>query len=458
MGFLDCNNDVLLLILGWLARDDLRAICLAHPRLYELAHPILYSSISFIWQKRSYRPRPRRHPIAPLVRTILVRPELAFHIRAIACDGRDFTDSAAEQGKAPKIIVSEPEVEEAVSFVARCQVPYRDTWIAELRSGTMDAYLAVLLSQLPRLGRLHLGPDFFIESNLIALVVRSILWDSSPNQTWPTNLEHLHAVSLERRVNRHSDWGIRNTANVLPFFYLTSLKSLSVWVDDPVTFAWPTATPPCASNLVSLRLNDIREAHLGHLLSVTPRLRSLHWTWMFHPDHEDQFNSPVVDLDLIMSALAHTKSTLTELTIQAFRGYALRVDDRVPLRTRGSMRALVGFAQLKKLTIPLVLLTGFLLPVRTNVGKCLPSNLEELTLMKDLFLDFHEEWDEVGYLRALQPWLENIKASTPHLWNLCLSVEYTPDSELGSEVAALRERLRELARAAGIELNAWNWN
>lgn len=310
----------------------------------------------------------------------------------------------------------------------------------------MDAYLAVLLLQLPRLEWLRLGADFFLESNLIALVLRSVLFD----RLWTTSLQRLRTVSLERIVSRHSDFGVRNTENALPWFYLPSLRSLSVSIDDPVTFSWPTTTPPSASGLVSLKLDEIREAHLGRLLSVAPHLRSLVWVWDFAPDFEDQTNTPIVDLDLIMSTLAQTKATLTDLTIRAFCGPANRVSLPLRLRVQGSLRALAGFDGLKHVTISLAFITGFSLPATESIEKCLPRNLESLTLTDDLYydVDMDDQWDEVGYTRALLPWLANVEATTPRFQKLCLLSGYT-ENEI--ETKDVRTEIRQLASQAGID-------
>ena len=75
----------------------------------------------------------------------------------------------------------------------------------------------------------------------------------------------------------------------------------------------------------------MRESHLGQLLVTLPRLRSLHWTWCFDPDVEDQFNSPVINLDQLMPALAYVKETLTELIMPAVCYYANSAATPFPL-------------------------------------------------------------------------------------------------------------------------------
>ena len=229
----------------------------------------------------------------------------------------------------------------------KTHLSYSGTWIEELRQGTLDAYLAILISQLPHLQRLHLGPCFSIEVDLTSLILRSILCGSRSDSRIPgvhTTLHQLYAVTFDRFSSCYDNRAIRNTANVLPFFYLPSLKKMPITIHDPLVpiFPWPTTQPPSSPSLTSLRVVSMRESHLGQLLVTLPRLRSLHWTWCFDPDVEDQFNSPVINLDQLMPALAYVKETLTELIMPAVCSYANRVARPFPLHVQGSIRSTRG--------------------------------------------------------------------------------------------------------------------
>jgi hypothetical protein len=356
------------------------------------------------------------------------------------------------------LVAREPDLLEAISFVERTGLSYRSTWSEELRGGTRDAYLAVLISQLPCLQHLHLDCGFFIENDLKALVLRSILCDSHSDSSIngiPATLNQLHTVTLKGE-NYRRDRSIRNTANALPFFYLPSLRKMSLFIEDPLvpTLPWPTAEPPSASSLTSLKVVSMRESHLGQLLAALPQLRSLSWKWIFDPDFEDQFNSPIINLDQLMPALAYVRETLTELTIVATCYNANRVATPFPLQVQGSARALAGFDRLTKLVVPLAFFTGFPVPTRgERLADCLPRSLEELTLADDLYIDTdrNEEWDEPAYIRSIVTWLAGGRASAPRLRNLCLVLMYE-DGEVSFEWLGVRNEIRELGRQMGIDV------
>jgi hypothetical protein len=360
--------------------------------------------------------------------------------------------------------VPEDDVRLAVEFVRQTDLPYRDAWMEGLREGKLDAYLAILLLQLPHLRRLHFEELSFMESHLIGQVARTVLCRSHSDPRTPavsTSLDQLEIVHLDSSLvtpgsQRSKPKTIqipRNTANVLAFFYAPSLKEITITIDNPLgpVLPWPT-DPPLALGLTSLRLGHLREPYLGPLLSIAPRLRSLHWEWGFEVDAEDHANTPVVDLDLLMPALAPLKDTLTELSIvaQCFHSYD---DPAFPLRVQGSAKSLAGFHQLKKLFIPLAFLTGFTLPVRESLASYLPANLEDLTLTDELFLVVDEKnWDaqEACRTSAIRAWLADVKASTPRLRKLLLVLEFK-DSEISSDALDIRNQIRKLACREGIE-------
>lgn len=444
---------MLRLILDCLSQHDLCRVCLAHPQLRHLAEPPLYSKLELYYDQEKYS---THHPITSLIRTILRRPDLGPRVRSLSCS----RGKCAKDTKSLRIPVRETDLEEALSFVEKTGLAYRDTWKKKLRQGALDAFLAVLLTQLSRLRSLYLGHAFSCKADLVTLVLRGMLFESHPERPIPgissTTLHQLQTVSIHRFIE-----SAQNAESVLPFFYLPSIQSISAAIPNaPISaFPWPTPQPPSAPTLRVLYLSYLREAHLGPLLAAAPRLHTLHWQWRFDPDVAvDASNSPTADLDLIMSALTPLRDTLTELRITAFCAYSTQAFIPLPLRVRGSMAPLLThFHQLRTLSLPLVFLTGFELPVRARaLAACLPRAIEELTLTDDLYVDVdtEEPWDATGHAAAVRDWLAlaaDVRASAPRLRRLRLLMR-GENGEVCAEERVVRGEIRELARAAGIEL------
>ncbi|KAB8228860.1 uncharacterized protein BDW43DRAFT_315499 [Aspergillus alliaceus] len=183
----------------------------------------------------------------------------------------------------------------------------------------MDAFVTLLLSQLPRLRRLYLGQNFFRECPLMGMMLRSALCEETQDSHLPsfTHLQDVSAVppGLGLKFRRYTN--VRNTADVLPLFYLPSVEQIWAFVDTPVTFIWPGRYPPDPSRFASLDVTMLREGHLGQMLSVTRGLRKLQWDWYYRPDLEDRFVTDIIDLDQIAADLSHVQETLADLTITA---------------------------------------------------------------------------------------------------------------------------------------------
>ena len=469
MNFLDLNVDVKRLILDHLSQPDLLRICLTHPQLHQLARPVLYSSVEL---PSGFGPN-ASHPITSLLRTILSQPEVARHIRRLSfISNHTHTTNGVwtrNVEKAPKFPVSPSDLEAAAQFVKECEVPYRDSWIDALQTATMDAYLAVLLVNLPSVDYLRIEPTLLIETEFVGRVLKSSLCDMPPSLVLPAG----HPASLQ--VLRHlslyrSDYSpIPNTPNILPVFYLPSVKKMTIHVDDPADeFRWPTSTSPQAFGLESLEVEGLHEAHLRNLLSATPSLRSLTWTREYSVESVYSAGplvpGPIISLHTLRTSLAVVKDTLTKLEIRA-RDHS--VGDRLTDRNRstnlsfsGPLRSLclAEFEHLKVLEVPSEFIMGF--PASSALEDNLPPNIEDLTISMEASWSFWHEWDfdslsESPYIQGILKWLPGAKHHTPNIRKFSyldhssgyLGYDETDDQDH----LAAKQQIQEVASSAGIE-------
>ena len=165
---LDCPVDILQAVFQSCSPRDLYAVCLVCKASSELAEPLLYSQIHWTWLS-SQTPQ-----ITLLLRSILLKPQLAVHIQSLVLDGDTF-HSTENAGRPPKISVGGTELDESIAFVKKVNVPYGGLWIQEPRTGKMDAFVAVLLSQLSSLKCLRMSPNFAKNSQIVGIMLRSAL-------------------------------------------------------------------------------------------------------------------------------------------------------------------------------------------------------------------------------------------------------------------------------------------
>ncbi|KAJ5758325.1 uncharacterized protein N7511_007019 [Penicillium nucicola] len=443
-------TEILRLIFASLSNGDLAAVCLTHRDLRSPAEPFLYAHIQWTWSD-SQRP-----PIAQFLRSIVQRPELASYVYDVVLNGDSLDGGIHDSGNEnPKIPVTSVVLDELVGFIARINVPYAEEWIQELHAGSMDAFTTLLISQLLNLKRLFLDKNYNRETRLRGMMLRSALCEESTN-SYLSSYRYLEDVSAEFPclpfdIRQKTD--TRNTRDILPLFYLPSVKRIRALVDNPATFAWTGKNPPNPWGLISLDLTMLRERHLGQVLSVTPRLQKLIWDWYYRPDLRDDSVTDIIDLDQIATGLSHVQETLTDLTITAgSNGYKADIEEP-ELQFSGSFKVFSELYTLKRLEVPIPFLLGFFPSIsKANfLAVALPKSLIWLTLTDGLCMQEQWEWEwKTDYLlEVIRSWLQNWKRYTPNLQGFCL---------LGSVMKArdwkpdMIQGLRDLGAQSGIEV------
>jgi hypothetical protein len=447
---LSTPTEILRIIFASLSHRDIAAVCLTHRDLRSLAEPFLYAHIQWTWSDSQHP------PIAPFLRSIVQRPELATYVHDVALNGDSFDKGVDDPGnESPKIPVTERVVNELVELVVRINVPYAGEWIQKLRAGSMDAFTTLFISQLHNLKRLYLDKNYNRETRLRGMMLRSALCEESTNSHLSSfaYLEDVSADSACLHYNVRRKTQTRNTQDILPLFYLPSVKRIRALVDNPAIFAWTGKNPPNSRSLTTLDLTMLRERHLGQVLSVTPRLQKLEWDWNYRWDLADDSVTDIIDLNQIAMGLSHVKETLTDLTITAgSERYKAELEDP-EVQFSGSFNVFGGLDNLKRLQVPIPFLLGFSPSASkaNNWAVGLPTSLEWLTLTDCLCLDpqWMWQWEPDYLLEAIQSWLQNWKRHTPNLQGFCLlgsvmkAQDWEPDMIQG---------LRDLGTQSGIEV------
>lgn len=179
------------------------------------------------------------------------------------------------------------------------------------------------------------------------------------------------------------------------------------------------------STLTSLDLTSVREAYLAGLLSVTQNLGTLRWAWYYDFGVDDQFTTPIIDLDKIAAAIAHVRDTLTDLTISA--DCAIGGNDQLlpGLKTEGSLHAMVNCDMLRRLQVPWPFLVGFAQNTTKRLQDMMPRNIEYLSITDDLRLQNDDnmvpewppwKWEDsaiVGLPSIMAGRLEKMHAPSP---------------------------------------------
>ena len=437
--FESLGGDVLALILQLLPRADLHALSLANKAMRAFTEPVLYSHIEWTWLAD------QTPPISYFLRTVDRRPELAAHVRSVVLLGDTFYQQPFHGKNLPNISPVGLDLDEGKEAIEKTRVRFAGEWKEGLCRGTMDAYIALLLSQLYHLRRLAFSKNFTLSTRLMGLLLDSALCKNNDYKV--STFCHVCEVTYKGDLHRRRDMYGRDTEAILPFFYLPAANHLSLAFDNPVNIQWSTRAPDPA-RLRSLHLTDIREKCLSPLLSVTRGLETLQWEFFYCPDFEHSSNTSLVDLNEVANALSHVRSTLKELTISASSVMAWSDLDLPFLDISGSLAGLADFGELEKFQVPLPFLVKFSPEHATRLEDVVPKQLRYLTITDDLHLHEENEWTDTATLDVLRIWLRSLRVSNPHLNTFSLLLKETNDEWNPS----IREELIRTGNQFGIKV------
>jgi hypothetical protein len=304
--------ELLSTILGGLPRADLCSLCLTCKKTRSRAEPALYARIELDWQWTSVEGENTSSPLFALVYSLQRRPALGSLIQHVTLRGEP---DSGDHRRYPKPRPDLAQVIAATTLVQRASLPYGEVFTQELPKGNMDAWGAVLLSQLSSVTTLVVKHQFATIA-LMGHVLRAGVLGAPANHTLPAFLT-LRKVAWDAMFVSN----ISFAPEILSFFYLPEIREISLVTSCPRNLIWPSETLPCAPMLTALRLDNIREGLLGRILSSTPNLQKFHWHWLYREDRGcrpgDGIVRDVIDCDQIVHDLYHVKHSLSELVITA---------------------------------------------------------------------------------------------------------------------------------------------
>ena len=406
----DIFGDVWDPILRLVSRADLVALCLVSQASRATTEAFLYSIIEWTWaHKVQYAP-----PIACFLRTILQRPALANHVRRVLLLGDVFAGR-------PRFSIADVDLDAAIGAIQDTELPYAPQWIQSLRKGDMDAFVALLLSRCHRLVQVVVQSNFTEESTHFMGMLFNSAVCTKTGAGLPT-FQYLREVAYS--LGWHPEIIGKHTKDVLPFFYLPAIRSLSVSLGNPLTLEWPLQ-PPDPLTITSLELTHMQEKYLGRILSTTRNVKTLRWEWYYCGGTNYTGSSCTIDLTEAFNALQHISGTVEDLTIAATHGMG-RGHGNPTVYIKGSLKALIGFDCLRKLSVPWVFLVGWSRDAGIRLADVIPRYIQDLTITDDLgALDDYDEWGQgTDVMPVLELWLRNWKLSTPNLRKFTFYLEF----------------------------------
>lgn len=395
-GLYKLPQELLLMVLTHLQRKDLSALSCTSKHLRPSVEPTLYKEIC--WKQRDVM---NHHPPAHLLlRTLLGRRELAFHINrlAVCCvkpdDALTPFRSIWMQGKRE---FWDDDMDRMRSQIFSLGF-INESWIANVVRGNVDIFIGLLILLSTNLRRLQLDLDFQKGSSFIGEAL-----EKAAAENW---LHVLEQVEYGNDLNRTEDIELHHTIDygqIKPLFSIPSLRSLSMSLPARDILWLPGPVIPL-SGLTSLILHhsQLTPENLETILIATPSLKSLRYeTWMiiYEPLDRSIDSWEFFDCAQLSSALDHVQDSLEDLFISV---RFLLTDDVVFTEdelevfrgSTGKLENLLYFKRLAKLKIPTTLLSGSILSKERSysnlkdipeaIAALLPSSIVEVCLSNSL--------------------------------------------------------------------------
>ncbi|KAM0366010.1 hypothetical protein ACHAPK_009155 [Fusarium culmorum] len=401
ISFLDCPQEVQLQIAGFACQSDLARLSLTCRALHNLTEPLIYSSVKFEWAREFHPPITQ---LMQLLRTLLERQDLCPLIRHANFEGFGYRDELGsspsdwtEEALDPPPVIPELPTDQLSAAIGKTGVSKAvvEQWFEEVQSGSPEASAAVLVSLLPNLERLCFSPNWTHNTRFLGHMLRAALCEKPEHASEVglpsfTSLKHV-SLALLLHLNRHRRPS--NTADALALFYLPNIETLSVSIDNPTSFTWPSSSPPKPTSLKSLEIFRLRESRLAPVLSVATNLKKLKYNWVYCREVDDKVSKQAVMLGALSEALIETKDSLEELEIIADTLPSPSCGEYEPpdVTFQGSISRLREMHKLKTLYIPWTFLTGRkgLSTGPGLIGAAIPPNVEQLAL--DGFVTWSED-------------------------------------------------------------------
>lgn len=450
-----------ILLKGDFTSQDLSALSRVCKPLRQLTLPRLYEAIVFNWSTASSG-TPKIHFF---LRSLLETPCLSALVKHFRCIGgknkgvryaKQSPGTLWEEG-ATKTLEDGELVKMAKDVVHTADLPEPLLWIDALETGNIDAFVALILSQLPQLQTFHLDVDFITNNRFIGFLFKHAL--SSNNQSSArrclSTFAHLRHVGFISALSEQSlpSRASLDTDQVMSLFYFPAIEILDLYIlNHRALFSWPKDNLPCASNLRTLNLTDceVDEEGLKMVLSVTPKLERLNYHRQCDIDPPGGFPAPYLDLTILGKALVQVRTTLRHLSLSIlfYANTALEVDDDRYHGISNLPFLFESFDKLEYLEVPFVILFGPHQARFPGLENLMPQFLRHLCLRDDMGTSTYYEWTASTCLVKIRDMLARRDQLAPHLESITLRLRESEESEWDE---GEQDELRRLCSVAGLD-------
>ncbi|KAJ4251854.1 hypothetical protein NW762_011151 [Fusarium torreyae] len=389
VSFNNLPNEVMRTIAGGCEPADLLSLCITSKACCDIFEPELFRNIR--WTYFHSRKKTSK-PIHRLLIAICQSPEIAAWIRHFAVYEEGF-------GPKPKAgsVFSSSELALLRSSLDFAGVVGVEGWMAELRGGSLETIVAMILLQLREVQSVTL--DLFLRhdddqaylrdqgSRISQVFAHSV---SAPEHLPANRFMHLKHISWpsESYLGPHCFLRRSEMPNVIPAAFLPSIESATLKIDQPgVLPEGKSGLIPQTSGLsqlqiLGLRHSSIDDGTLALILSVTPMLRVLDVEFNRDMTCLDDTEAPGFHGPTLLNSLRSCQASLETLRIISY------IDDPVldipwSFFFAHPLSSLQDFEGLTHLEVSLTQLLGCEQITTERLINTIPQSLTKLGIRED---------------------------------------------------------------------------
>lgn len=414
-------------ILLQVSLSDVLSLALTSQKLHSATEEHLYSNVKWTWDggdgSTARVPldllRPRFMPAGPLYlfRTILHRPDLALRVSHFSVN---FDPSWQDLGCEPPLRPRDFRLVD--DLIQQTQLPDPALWKSAIARGSIDAAIALLVSQMSNLSTLSVGYNsFFTKETCTKDTLLETVLQHSVVAGPAAKISRFPRLSEVSLTAGRPSYQLQRPGSCLALLHSPNLQSATFAVDyahsGRLGELWPTL-PFCAAALTTLRFKRSRigAAALEQILPFTPNLT------VFEMDYCFQRIQPGFNGSHLTTLLKNCKSTLERIVIATSLLPPYHEDYRPEHWISSRIDSLREFSALQYLEIDLVYLTvdwGSELVDGLALSDVLPSNIHTLRIRHDfMHYPWHRHDISLQIYKSLGPFLPRASSSTPELQSI----------------------------------------
>ncbi|KAL3483091.1 hypothetical protein BJX62DRAFT_245240 [Aspergillus germanicus] len=247
-----------------------------------------------------------------LFRTFIEDPQLALMVDTLDLGPREsnfgFTNRYEYPNDVGRADIDMAIYEQATETLRTMEIPDPESWSDDLKSGSLDPWIALLISRCRRLQSLTLAPPLVHRSKYLGIILIHLVRPHS------RHFDRLRHVKLGKDGEALDLAGLHISRWIIvALLFLPALDHLELTLSSPLVESWPAKRPEMPLKTLALWQSNVSCEDLNGLLELAPMLQVFRCGFL--RDRGNLQDSDLVDFDELCLTLEPVSDTLKSLRL-----------------------------------------------------------------------------------------------------------------------------------------------